>query len=51
MKLDLVTDAIVVDDAIRFVDDRTKSETGKRKDEGPDRTNTSITVTTRNQVF
>jgi hypothetical protein len=51
MKLDLLTNATVVDDAIRFVDERTRSETGKRKDEVPDKTNTSITITTRNQVF
>jgi hypothetical protein len=51
MKLDLLTNATVVDDAIRFVDGRTRSEPGKRTDEGPDKTNTSITVTTRNQVF
>jgi hypothetical protein len=29
MKLDLLTNATVVDDAIRFVDERTRSETGK----------------------
>lgn len=51
MKLELLTNATVVDDAIRFVNERTKSEAGKRKDECRDKTNTSITVTTGDQVF
>jgi IS30 family transposase len=51
MKLELLTNATVVDDAIRFVNERTKSEAGKRKDECLDKTNTSITVTTGGQVF
>src|SRR6476659_1462938 len=46
MKLELLTNATVVDDAIRFVNERTKSEAGKRRDECRDKTNTSITVTT-----
>ena len=33
MKLELLTNATVVDDAIRFVNERTKGEAGKRKDE------------------
>ena len=37
MKLELLTNATVVDDAIRFVNERTKSEAGKRKDECPTR--------------
>jgi hypothetical protein len=44
MKLELLTNATVVDDAIRFVNERAKSEAGKRKDECLDKTNTSITV-------
>ena len=51
MKLELLTNATVVDDAIRFVNERTKSEAGKRRDECRDKTNTSITVTTGDQVF
>ena len=51
MKLELLTNATVVDDAIRFVNERTKGEAGKRKDECRDKTNTSITVTTGDQVF
>ena len=51
MKLELLTNATVVDDAIRFVNERTKSEESKRKDESRDKTNTSITVTTGDQVF
>ena len=51
MKLELLTNATVVDDAIRFVNERTKSEAVKRRDECRDKTNTSITVTTGDQVF
>jgi hypothetical protein len=59
MKLDLLTNATVVDDAIRFVNERAKSRTdiGKEDRENADiqrfesTTITAATNTTRNQVF
>jgi hypothetical protein len=50
MKLDLLTNATVVDDAIRFVSEKTKKSSKKERSASVDKEEITTTTTT-NQVF